>query len=177
VFGGNITLLKIYVGWYCTSKYVWNETNLCILRDSKTSGDAFRLPYSIPFDCSIRPLSDPFSLVALYIPSFHVLRGRPRFFLPAGLQLIIIFGNRIGSILSTCPYQMSCFRVDCRSTKTYSTSGVQRGDMGESPPPHPHEIPKFWQSWAEFPVPWKFIRNNLIRIRVSLICQLSGTPD
>ena len=33
------------------------------------------------------------------------------FSFPSGFQLIIIFGNRVGSILSTCPYQMSCFRV------------------------------------------------------------------
>jgi hypothetical protein len=33
-------------------------------------------------------------------------------------------------------------------------SGVPRGviEGSKSPPP---EIPKFWQSWAEFPVPWK----------------------
>jgi hypothetical protein len=29
------------------------------------------------------------------------------FFLPSGFQLNIIFGSRLGSILSTCPYQMS----------------------------------------------------------------------
>ena len=33
------------------------------------------------------------------------------FFLPSGFQLIIIFGNRFRAILSTCPYQISCFRV------------------------------------------------------------------
>jgi len=49
--------------------------------------------------------------MAVYIPSFQVLQGRPRFFLPSGFQLIIISGNRVGSILSTWPYQMSCFRV------------------------------------------------------------------
>ena len=51
------------------------------------------------------------SLMAVYIPSFQVLRGRPRFFLPSGFQLIIIFGSRVGSILSTWPHQMSCFPV------------------------------------------------------------------
>ena len=47
----------------------------------------------------------------VYIPHFQVLRGRPRFFLPSGFQWIIIFGSRVGSILSTWPYQLSCFRV------------------------------------------------------------------
>jgi hypothetical protein len=45
------------------------------------------------------------------------------------------------------------------------------------PPPLPPEIPKFYQSWAEFPVPWNIHPNNLIRIWVSFICKLSGTPD
>ena len=49
--------------------------------------------------------------MAVYIPSFQVLRGRPRFFLPSGFQRIIIFGSRVGSIFSTWPYQISCFRV------------------------------------------------------------------
>jgi hypothetical protein len=49
------------------------------------------------------------------------------------------------------------------------------GDFGGSTPLP--EIPKLWQSWAEFPVPWKYIRNNLIRIRISLFCKLSRTPD
>jgi hypothetical protein len=57
--------------------------------------------------------------------------------------------------------------------QTSRTSGVPRG--GFNPP----EIPKFCQSWAEFPVPWNIQvhPNNLIRIWVSLICKLSGTPD
>jgi hypothetical protein len=49
--------------------------------------------------------------MAVYIPSFQVLQGWPRFFLPSGFKLIMIFGNCAGSILTTCPYQMSCFRV------------------------------------------------------------------
>ena len=49
-----------------------------ILRGFKTSGDAFRVPYSIAFDCSIRPFLDLFhpslyishlSPIAVYIPS------------------------------------------------------------------------------------------------------------
>jgi hypothetical protein len=36
--------------------------------------------------------------------------------------------------------------------------------------------PKFSQSWAEFPVPWKIIHKNVIRIRVSFICKSNGTP-
>jgi hypothetical protein len=53
----------------------------------------------------------------------------------------------------------------------------REGVLGAQPPPLPPEIPNFLQSRAEFPVPWKIHRNNLIRILVSLICKLSGTPD
>jgi hypothetical protein len=57
------------------------------------------------------PILRSLSFIAVYIPSFQVLRGRPRFFLPSGFQWIIIYGSRVGSILSTRPYQISCFRV------------------------------------------------------------------
>jgi hypothetical protein len=49
--------------------------------------------------------------MALYIPCFQVLWERLHFFLPSGLQVIIIFDIWIGSILSIFPYKMSCFRV------------------------------------------------------------------
>jgi hypothetical protein len=53
-------------------------------------------------------------------------------------------------------------------------SGVPKGGWGVEPPP------KFWSyDKAELNSQFrgKYIRNNLIRIRVSLICRLSGTPD
>ena len=53
------------------------------------SDDAFRLPYSIAFDRSIRPFLDLFHSLLCIIPSFQVLRGRPRFFLLSGFQLIM----------------------------------------------------------------------------------------
>jgi hypothetical protein len=53
---------------------------------------------------------------------------------------------------------------------------TQRGGLGVQTPP-PEIIPKFWQSQAEFPVPWKIDLKNLIRIRVSPRCKLGGTPD
>jgi len=83
----------------------------CILRGSKTSGDAFRLSYSIAFGCSIRPF---LVLFHSWLCKFHLSRffgGRPRFFVPSGFQLIIIFGSRVGFILSTRPHQIICFRV------------------------------------------------------------------
>jgi hypothetical protein len=40
-----------------------------------------------------------------------------------------------------------------------------------------HKILKFCQIWVEFPVPWNIIFNIVIRIWVSFICKLSGTPD
>ena len=62
------------------------------------------------------PILRSLPLIAVYIPSLQVLRGRPRSFRPSGFQLIIIFVNRVGFILSTCPYQMSCFQVTLYST-------------------------------------------------------------
>jgi hypothetical protein len=81
-----------------------------ILCGFKTSDDAFRISYSIAFDCSIRPFLDLFHS---WLYTFHLSRfsgGRPRFFSPSGFQWIIIFGSRVGSILSTWPYQISCFQ-------------------------------------------------------------------
>ena len=74
-----------------------NNNNNNILRGFKTPGDAFRLPYSIAFDCSIRPS------LAVPHPSLYLshLSGRPRFFLPSGFQLTIIFANPARPILST----------------------------------------------------------------------------
>ena len=59
----------------------------------------------------LSPILSPLSLTTVYIPSFQALQGRPRLFLPSGFRLIVISGNRVGSILSTRPYQMSCFQV------------------------------------------------------------------
>jgi hypothetical protein len=55
-----------------------------------------------------------------------------------------------------------------------NTSGVPRGGGLTAPPP------KFRSFDKAKPNPQfraKYIRNNLIRIRGSLICKLSGTPD
>jgi hypothetical protein len=64
------------------------------------------------------------------------------------------------------------FSLWTHTIKIVYGSNVPRGFNPSTP-----EISKFWQSWAEFPVPWEIIRDNLIRIRISLICKLSGTPD
>jgi hypothetical protein len=71
-----------------------------------------------PTHCCIYPISP---LMAVYIPSLHSLlyiSHLSKFFrhdlvvlLPPGFQLIIIFGNPVRSVLSTWPYQMSCFQV------------------------------------------------------------------
>ena len=84
---------------------------LYILSGYKTSGDAFRLPYSIAFYCSIRPFLDLFHSWLCISHLSRFFRGGLVFFLPSGFQLIMIFGSRVGSILSTWPCQMSCFRV------------------------------------------------------------------
>jgi hypothetical protein len=40
------------------------------------------------------------------------------------------------------------------------------------------QTPPIFRSWSKFPVPWNiYIRNNLIRIRVSFIWKSSETPD
>jgi hypothetical protein len=52
---------------------------------------------------------------------------------------------------------------------------TQRGGLGGSNTPE--IILKFWQIRVEFPVPWKIHPKNLLRIRVSPICKLGGTPD
>ena len=82
---------------------------LYILQGFKTS-DIFRLSYSIAFDCSICPFLDLFYswLIHSIFPDFP---GRLPFSLPSGFLWIIIFVGRVGSILSTWPYQISCFPV------------------------------------------------------------------
>jgi hypothetical protein len=63
------------------------------------------LPTIVPFAHSETPFTH---CCTTYIPSFQVLRGRPRFILSSGYPVGHIFGNCTSSILSTCPYQMSC---------------------------------------------------------------------
>jgi hypothetical protein len=50
------------------------------------------------------------------------------------------------------------------------------GVGGGSTPPPP-EIPKFDKAEPNSRFRGKYIRDNLIRIRVSFICKLNGTPD
>ena len=68
----------------------------------KTSGDAFRLPYSIAFDCSIRPFLDLFpswlyiypifpssSGTASFFPSFRF----PKFYILLNVHHVMILGK------------------------------------------------------------------------------------
>jgi hypothetical protein len=55
-------------------------TFIYVLRGFRTSDDAFRLSYSIAFDCSIRPILDLLPFMTVHFPFFPVLRGRIRFF-------------------------------------------------------------------------------------------------
>jgi hypothetical protein len=59
------------------------------------------------------PILGSLPFIPVYIPSFQVLRGRPRFFLPSGFHWIMIFVSRVGSILSRWPYtyQNICFQI------------------------------------------------------------------
>jgi hypothetical protein len=56
-------------------------------------------------------------------------------------------------------------------------TGVPRGGVWGFKPPPPEIIPKLWQCWAKFPVPWKIHLKNLIRNQVSPTCEFGGTPD
>jgi hypothetical protein len=64
------------------------------------------------------------------------------------------------------------------SESNMTVSGVPReGRFGGSTPPHPPKFRSFDKAEPNSLFHGKYIRNNLIRIRVSLICKLSGTPD
>jgi hypothetical protein len=56
------------------------------------------------------------------------------------------------------------------------TEGEGRGGGFGGFKPSP-KIPSFDKAEAIFLFHGKYIRNNLIRIRISLMCKLSGTPD
>jgi hypothetical protein len=43
--------------------------------------------------------------------------------------------------------------LDPRQGKSFAPKQWRTEGGGQHPPPP--EIPKFWQSWVEFPVPWK----------------------
>jgi hypothetical protein len=59
----------------------------------------------------------------------------------------------------------------------FTTSGVTRGGFGGSNPPPSPKFRSFDKGEPNSLSRRKYIRNNLIIIRVSLICKLSGTPD
>jgi hypothetical protein len=56
-------------------------------------------------------------------------------------------------------------------------SGVQRGGLGGSNHPLPPKFRSFDKAELNSEFRGKYILNNLIRIRGSLIYRLSGTPD
>jgi hypothetical protein len=59
-------------------------------------------------------------------------------------------------------------------TGQWRTAG---GVWGLNPPPPPPKFRSFDKAEPNSQFRGKYIRNNQIRIRVSLICKLSGTPD
>jgi hypothetical protein len=56
-------------------------------------------------------------------------------------------------------------------------SVVPRGDLRGFNPPPPPKFQSFDKAEPNSHFRGKYIRNNLIRTRVSPICKLSGTPD
>jgi len=77
----------------CRRKYIYSP----VLKRLSTPSD-FHIPLSsiLPF-----PHSQVSFIHGCIYPIFLVLLGRPRFFLPSGFRLAMIFVNRFGSILST----------------------------------------------------------------------------
>jgi hypothetical protein len=57
-------------------------------------------------------------------------------------------------------------------TDSHSITGIPRGG-GQTPP----KFQSFDKAKPKSLFRGKYIRNNLIRIHVSLICKMSGTPD
>jgi hypothetical protein len=60
--------------------------------------------------------------------------------------------------LEPLPLKMDSAVRDCsvkggRTSYDVMFAVAHRGGLGVQPPPP--EIPKFWQSWTQFPVPWK----------------------
>jgi hypothetical protein len=56
-------------------------------------------------------------------------------------------------------------------------SGVPRGVECQGPTPSQKKLQSFEKTEPNSQFCGKYICNNLIRIQVSLICKLSGTPD
>jgi hypothetical protein len=82
--------------------------------------------------------------------------GLKAWHLSNGKQRISIYANSQQRTMTNVRYPKECNRPHSVVQRTavrgtHGLSGVPRGGFK---PPSP-EIPKFWQSWAEFPVPWK----------------------
>ena len=56
---------------------------VCVVLKRLATPSDFYIPFLQLFHS---PILSPLSLMAVYIPSFQVLRGRPRFFLPSGFH-------------------------------------------------------------------------------------------
>jgi hypothetical protein len=79
--------------------------------------------------------------------------------------------------LAFCGLTFSRYQLierDLRQWRTERRGGG--GGCGCSTPPPP-EFRSLDKAEPNFQFRGKYIRNNLIRIRVSLICKLSGTPN
>ena len=82
---------------YVLQVFSFNIYIYCVVLKRLATPSDFQIPLpSVVHSPTRRSLS----FMAGYIPSFQVLRGRLCFFLPSGIQLIIIFSSHVGSILS-----------------------------------------------------------------------------
>jgi hypothetical protein len=88
------------------------------------------IKYWSAYDCTQYVLVQGLCLVALQGPAYSGRRGR------AGLRV----GN--------------CRMNTCSNTQVLSVAYRRGRGFGRLNTPPPSEISKFWQSWAEFPVPW-----------------------
>jgi hypothetical protein len=71
-------------------------------------------------------------------------------------------------------YGTGVYMREGTTSRLMVATGVPKGGVWGFQTPS-EIIPKFWQSRAEFPVPWKIYLKNLIRIQVSPTCKFGGT--
>jgi hypothetical protein len=91
-------------------------------------------------------------------------------------QKLTLFGMYPGFAHFSFWYKQHAYEDEYGELQKYweRNSGVPRGGRGKSPRQKNSEV---LTKLKRIQFHGKYIRNNLIRIRVSLICKLSATPD
>jgi hypothetical protein len=102
------------------------------------------------FYCCIKALTKAAPKSRRIIGATFQLLGDSLFLWFSFIQFLLFFSSTV-ILFFPCPLYLFTFFL-YYFVFSSAFSGVPRGWFGGSNPP---EIPKFWQSWAEFPVPWK----------------------